>query len=406
MFFRSTKRPTEKGLLLVVGLDATALAVSAYDAGYRTHVVDFFGDLEIRSVAEKSLSLIRQIPFQSCGRVSEFFSAELMLELVQKMSKDYSYDGILLSSGLEDSPEVLGELNDIAPILGNTPEAIANVRNRRHFLEMLGRHGVLHPRTRYVSSPAEATAAAKELGYPVVVKSKVGFGGANVRLIGNEKELAGCANGTVLVQEYVKGVAASASLLATQGRSMTLTINQQLLGLSSLGSSETFGYCGNLVPIELHEIVISECKKVSESVVEVFGLEGSNGIDFVIDDSGKPWVIEVNPRFQGTLECVEGILDINLVEAHLNACMNHRLPILRKTHGYCVRLVLYGRERSKIPDLRLFPAVRDTPVPNVIVEKGEPICSIVMKGDSAAPTILRGFEAAEAVYSSLHQCKG
>lgn len=406
MFFRSKKRSSEKGLLLVVGLDATALAVSAHNAGYRIHVVDFFGDLETKSVAEKSLSLIKQIPFQSCGRVSEFFSAELLLELVQKMSKDYSYDGILLSSGLEDSPEVLGELNDIAPILGNTPEAIANVRNRRHFPEILSRHGVLHPTTRYVSSPAEATAAAEELGYPVVVKSNIGFGGANVLLIGNEKELAACSSGTILVQEYVRGVAASTSLLATRGRTMTLTINQQLLGLSYLGSSRTFGYCGNLVPLELHKLLISECKKVSERVVEVFGLEGSNGIDFVIDDSGRPWVIEVNPRFQGTLECVEGILGINLVEVHLNACMNHKLPVLGRTCGYCVRLVLYGRERSRIPDLRPFPEVRDTSVPNVIVEKGEPLCSIVVKGDSSRSTLLRGFEAAEAVYSSLSQNKG
>ena len=390
--------------MLVVGLDVAALVASAHNAGYRVQVADFFGDLDVRAVADRSLSLIRQVPGQSCGWIKDVFSEETLVDLARRMAKDCSFDGILLSSGLEDYPDALEALEDVAPILGNSPEVISRVRDRRRFFETLERHGIPHPRTCLVSDLAEAARAARELRYPVVLKPVAGFGGTGVRLVRNEEELAHTihAGEDVLVQEYVEGVAASASFMATRTRSVTLTVNRQLLGVHSLGSPEAFSYCGNVVPHDTSETVLSRCRDVSARVAEAFGLVGSNGVDLVIDDSGLPWVIEVNPRFQGTLECVERVLDINLVEVHIETCREGRLPVLGRWNGYCVRLVLYGRGRSAVPDLRLFPEARDIPVPGVIVEKDEPLCSVVVEGDSSGSALLRGFEVAETVYSSLY----
>ena len=400
-------RLNTKGVLLVVGLDVASLATSAYKAGYSVHVVDLFGDLDVQAVAERYLSLISQVPGRSCGWVKEAFSEEALVGLAQKMGRDCSYEGILISSGLEDSPDALEALHDIAPILGNGPEVIARVRSRRLFFESLERHDILHPRTSIVSNPNEAARAAKELGYPVVVKPVAGFGGTGVRLVRNETELMGAVptEDDALVQEYVEGVAASASFMATRTRSVALTVNRQLLGIPSLGSPDAFSYCGNIVPLDTSETVLSRCVDVSARVVEAFGLVGSNGVDLVIDGSWRPWVIEVNPRFQGTLECVERVLGVNLVEAHIEACRGGQLLILGRREGYCVRLILYGRGCSAVPDLRMFPEVRDIPVPGVLVEKGEPLCSVVVKGESSGSTLLRGFEVAEAVYSSLYPCE-
>ena len=404
---QSPKRPDVEGVLLVMGLDVAALVASAHNAGYRVQVADFFGDLDVQAVAERSLSLMRQVPGRSCGWVREAFSEEALVDLARRMARDCSFDGILLSSGLEDAPDALEKLEDVAPILGNAPEAITRVRDKRRFFEWLERHDILHPRMQIVSGPTEAARVARELGYPVVVKSMVGFGGANVRLTRNEEELAHSiqAEGDILVQEYVEGVAASTSVIAAHGRSVTLTVNRQLLGLPSLGSPEAFSYCGNVVPLDASEVVLSRCVDVSARVAEAFGLVGSNGIDLVIDGAGRTWVIEVNPRFQGTLECVERVLGINLVEAHIDACREGRLPVLGRREGYCVRLILYGRGRSSVPDLRVFPEARDVPVPGVIVERGEPLCSVVVEGDSSGSALLRGFEVTEAIYSSLSRCE-
>lgn len=403
---RLARRSGERGLLLVVGVDASALAVSAHRAGYRVHVVDVFGDVECRAVAERSLSIVEQVQGRSCGLFEAVFSPEALVNLAEEMARDSSYDGVILSSGLEDSPESLSRLEDIAPLLGNTRQAISGVRDRKRFHESLTRLGIHSPMTLSASNTVEAIKAAQQLGYPVVLKPNVGFGGANIHLVLNEEELVRTAekrNEGFLVQQYVEGLTASTSLIATQSRSVVVSVSRQLVGVASLGAPGTFAYCGNIVPLDDSETVNSRCKKVSEKVVEAFGLVGSNGVDLVIDHSGQPWVIEVNPRFQGTLECVETVLGANLVEAHL-ASLKNRLPKLGKAKGYCVRLILYCRAPSLVPDLRQFSWVRDIPLPGVIVEKNEPLCSVIATGDRAGPVLLKSAELGEAVYSSLQRC--
>jgi predicted ATP-grasp superfamily ATP-dependent carboligase len=396
----------ERGLLLVIGVDASALAVSAHRAGYRVHVVDAFGDLDCRAVAERSLSIVEQVRGRSCGLFEAVFSPEALVNLAEKMGRDNSYDGVILSSGLEDSPESLSRLEDVVPIVGNTQQAISKVRDRKQFHESLTRFGIHSPMTLGASNAAEAKRAAQQLEYPVVVKPNVGFGGTNIHLVLNEEELVRTVekrNDGFLVQRYVEGMTASTSLIATRKRSVALTVNRQLQGIASLGAPGTFAYCGNMVPLDDSETVNSRCRRISEKVVEAFGLVGSNGVDMVIDHSGQPWVIEVNPRFQGTLECVETVLGANLVEAHLAACLKNRLPKLGKANGYCVRLILYCREPSLVPDLRQLPWVRDIPLPGVIVERNEPLCSVIATGDRAGPVLLKSAEQGEAVYSSLQR---
>jgi len=401
------RKSGERGLLLVVGVDASALAVSAHRAGYRVHVVDVFGDVECRAVAERSLSIVKQVRGRSCGIFEAVFSPEALVSLAEEMARDSSYDGVILSSGLEDSPESLSRLEDIAPLLGNSRQAISRVRDRKRFHESLTRLGINSPMTLSASNTVEAKKAAQQLGYPVVLKPNVGFGGANIHLVLNEEELVRTAekrHDGFLVQQYVEGLTASTSLIATQSRSVVVSVSRQLVGVPSLGAPGTFAYCGNIVPLDDSETVNSRCRKVSEKVVEAFGLVGSNGVDLVIDHSGQPWVIEVNPRFQGTLECVETVLGANLVEAHVAASLKNRFPRLSKAKGYCVRLILYCRAPSLVPDLRQFPWVRDIPLPGVIVERNEPLCSVIATGDMAGKALLKSVELGEGVYSSLQRC--
>jgi len=54
---------------------------------------------------------------------------------------------------------------------------------------------------------------------------------------------------------------------------------------------------------------------LAEELVLEFKLLGSNGVDFLASKKG-PVVLEINPRFQGSLDTVEKAMNINLFEAH------------------------------------------------------------------------------------------
>jgi predicted ATP-grasp superfamily ATP-dependent carboligase len=394
--------------LLVVGLDLTAIAASARRAGYKVYSVDFFGDVDLRLLCEESLSIIRQQVGKSCGLVARDFNVDLLLQLVKTLLQRRGVDGVVFGSGVEDAPLALEEIHGMAPVIGNTPEVLARVRNPITFFQGLHQLGVSYPQTAVIHTFDEARTHAKDLGYPVVLKPGTGFGGVEVQWIAGEEALEEAFDTAIakssgyLVQEYIPGVPASVSLLSTSEDVATLSVNEQLLGVRRLGMWRPFGYCGNIVPLSSSMQVLKTCSTVAEKIVSHFGLVGSNGIDVVVSREGTPFVIEVNPRFQGTLECVERVCGVNMVKAHVEACVDRRL--LRKTtasRGCCTRLILYSPRRVVVPDLRAFGEVRDIPLIGAVVEEGEPVCSIAAEGATQEASLRKGWRVMEAIFNTF-----
>ncbi|MEA2089327.1 MAG: ATP-grasp domain-containing protein [Thermoproteota archaeon] len=395
--------------VLVVGIDVVPIAVSAKNAGYEVYAADYFGDQDLQLVCRESHSILHQKKGKTCGRLSKDFNAEKLLQLAKSLIKRNPIDAALLASGLEDHPEILSELHRMVPIVGNRPDIIRRVRDKTKFFNELARLGVPHPETATVEGLKEAKKEARDIGYPVMVKPSRGFGGTGVRKAQNSNELkevfqeVSLLDEEVLIQEYISGTPASASLVSSTNEAVILTLNEQLLGMSELGQRAPFGYCGNIVPLLADKKVKDKCERITEKTVTHFSLVGSNGVDLVISKEGTPYVVEVNPRFQGTLECVERVSNLNLVEAHVNACVHGVLPKkMKKNSFFCTRLVLFATSRSAISDLSGFEAVKDVPFPGVIIEGGEPLCSIVADGENRASSLKNAKRIAESVYETLH----
>jgi len=386
-----------------------SIANSAKEAGYRIYAADYFGDIDLRRVCSGCEAIIEQKRGKSYGKMEIKFKPEAFLKMVKSLLQKYEIDAILLSSGLDDSSNVLHKLNDFVPILGNSPEVIERVRKKLGFFKELKRLGIAHPETAIVKSVDEAKAAAVEIGYPIIVKPVRGLGGVGIRTAQNPKEIesaffeASLVSKDLLVQKFINGIHASVSFLATDKAVKVLTLNEQLLGLRFLFQQEPFGYCGNIVPVYFANSTLEICKAITEKIASHFGLKGSNGIDLVIPEKGRPHVVEVNPRFQGTLECVERVLRINLVKSHIDACLHSSLPTIKeKTSTFCTRLILYAPKRIVAPDLTVFREVRDVPVPGTIIEKGEPLCSIIASENSRWSSLRKAKRMAKKIYRILH----
>jgi len=367
--------------------------------------VDFFGDLDLREACFESLSLAEQVQGDAFPRFNDQYDPRALVSLAEELTSRERIDGILLSSGLEDFPDLLSELAEQAPIIGNSPETINGVRDRSRFFDELKHLRVRFPITEFASDLFEAKSKAKDIGYPVVMKPSVGFGGVGIRAVETKNKVedafreASRHSETVLIQELIRGEHASSSVISTEHEARALTVNEQILGSTELGQVEPFGYCGNVVPLSTLDS-IECCRSVAENVVSHFGLVGSNGVDFVIS-GGTPFVIEVNPRFQGTLECVERVLGINLVETHIDACIESLIPHALEATCFCTRLILFAPFRCIIPDLTSLAYVRDIPLPNIIIQRGEPVCSILSEDKSREASLSKAFSRAREVKSRL-----
>jgi predicted ATP-grasp superfamily ATP-dependent carboligase len=182
-------------------------------------------------------------------------------------------------------------------VLGSSAAAIHRASDKGRLPHRLARCGLRHPVTRVLGPRADPAAQAREIGYPVVVKPMCGAGCIGVCLARDARELSravhaarrGSRTGPLLLQRYVPGVAASASLLCDGRRAVALSVNAQ-----SVRTGRTVSYHGGRTPLD-HPLAKEAMNAALRACEALPGLRGYVGVDLVLAES-EIVVIEVNPR--------------------------------------------------------------------------------------------------------------
>jgi predicted ATP-grasp superfamily ATP-dependent carboligase len=183
-------------------------------------------------------------------------------------------------------------------VLGTEAAAIRVAADKQCLPRRLRRCRVPHPRTRVVRPGVPLSRLARDLGYPIVVKPRRGAGCEGVRIARNERELraaigsrraAAAPRAGILLQEYVRGVDASVSLISDGCRAVALAINAQ-----TIRSGRTLSYLGGRTPLD-HPLASRAIDAAVRACEALPGLRGYVGVDLVLTDSNAV-VIEVNPR--------------------------------------------------------------------------------------------------------------
>lgn len=354
--------------MLIVGIHTRPAVVSAKKLGLTVYSVDYFGDVDLKEKADIARSIIKQKPYESMGKIAENYSDERLIELAKNLEADCT----ILTSTLD-----LKKKN----IIGNKPRKMKKIKDKVYQLEKVRKLGIKIPKSETVKDKKEIEEIAKNLGFPVVLKPIRGDGGREVMLLKGFSDIPEI-DGKFIIQEYVKGEPISVSTLSTRDESKALSTSRQILG-SALLNQKGFAYCGNIIPYHSNKELFDTAEKISRA----FKVLGWNGVDFV---AGEDYVfMEINPRFQGTFDCIEKAYGINLIDAHIKACEGElmHIPDLK---NYSVRMTLYAKERSIVTG-NLRNISYDVPCRHAIVEEGEPITTVI----SVAPTQKKAIEIAE-----------
>jgi len=157
---------------------------------------------------------------------------------------------------------------------------------------------------------------------------------------------------TVVIQDYLEGIPSSVSLLSTKKEALSVAVNEQLIWIPWL-SRLPFAYCGNITPFRNEQA--DEMEAFAEELILDFKLLGSNGVDFLITETG-PIVLEINPRFQGSLDTVEKAMNINLFEAHVDCFKG--VPSKPKARCFAARGIIYS-DRELFIDRQLLEVILD-----------------------------------------------
>lgn len=319
--------------LLVVGQNVRNVAESARKAGHEVYALTKYDDLDLRG----------------CAKV---IGCDIDAKKVDELAESLNAK-VILSSGYED-------LRVKSEILGTDPRIARKILNKIKFYKKLERAGIPIPEL-------------KKDGR-CIIKPIRGGGGLGVRL--NDGRVKGFVS-----QEYIRGTPCSVSLMVTdRGEVKPISVNRILVGLKEM-NAKGFTYCGNVTPL-----ITSKVIDVAVDVVELFDVLGSVGVDFILAD--KPYVLEMNPRFQGSLDSVEMSLDVNLFELHLKACEGKSFDVPKPKRFACRSIVFADRDVLVRRDLR-YEFLADVPKVGDFIRAGSPIASILATSNSESDLFLK-----------------
>jgi hypothetical protein len=368
--------------ILVVGTNTRPVACSAKKMGNTVYSVDYFCTSDLVKCSDYLRCILSQLPFESCGNYAEKYSPNLLHEYAYEVVDDVDY--ILCSSGA--IPEKFPE----SKIIGN--KKIGHVEDKYKLYNFL-KNKFNVPETFPVSSYEEASEIVNSNhDKKFIVKPIIGAGGKDIRRF--EETTKNSDFSRFMLQEVIEGESISASVLSTKRKAKTILTSKQLIGDGQLGQPDEFAYCGNITPHTDNP----EIKKLAEDIIMELSLIGSNGVD-MIDTGDEIYVIEANPRFQGTLECAEEVLGINMFDAHFKAS-NGTLIDVPEPQGYAVKMVVFAEWRSIAGDLN-FKGVYDIPEKNVIIEKDEPAATVVASGRTFDDAVNNAQHIVNKVYDTL-----
>ena len=300
----------------IVGASARAAAGSAARAGFAVRACDLYADRDLQLAAS---SACRCAPYPEA--VPTF--------LAEQPDTPWLYTG-----ALENAPKIVDEGATRAPCWGVTGAALRRIRSPTRLFEILHAAGFSVPETRATPPQDAERHAAVWLRKPF--RSAGGAGIA--RYVDSGQEVEGA-----YFQRHIAGEPRSVLYCGDTTGCRVLGSTWQLVGADWLGARD-FAWCGNVGPCSWQEPASAELARLGELVWREFDLRGLFGIDVIADTAGRRFtVLEINPRYCGSVEIVELTSGIPALAAHAGAFEDRRPAPLAATvaPGIVGKAILY-----------------------------------------------------------------
>ncbi|RAP49479.1 MAG: hypothetical protein BZ133_07710 [Methanosphaera sp. SHI613] len=353
-----------------MGSNTRALSKSLKQLGYTIYATSFFNLIDQRDYVDKLI-------------VPDNFSA-FDMDILVDVALDYvnEVDYIICSSDVDVTKFPKSK------VIGNYD--VDAINNKYKLYKRLHKN-FLMPETFKLNGLDEALEIANSSDKRYIVKPIYGSGGVDISWLGEDSYV----DDSFLLQEYIDGNSISSSFLSyPEGDIDMITTSDQIIGSKRLNAT-SFLYCGNVTPLVNYSEKINN---VSSKISRMYNLVGCNGVDFVMKDNNV-YVIEVNPRIQGTFENIETSFGFNLAEAHINSCNNLRVNIPH-VKNFSVKLIPYSFKDAYY-DLSNISNIHDVSDVNNLIKNTHPICTILTSDQILENAMIKAEMLQKRVYDSI-----
>ncbi len=277
------------------------------------HAVFALKELGIETIMVNSNPETVSTDYDTADRLYfEPLTFEHVISVIDEERKSGELLGVIVQFGGQTPLKLAVPLEEAGVrVLGTSADAIDRAEDRERFEKLLKKLGVLRPEARIVRSVEEALVAARDIGFPVLVRPSYVLGGRAMMVCLDEGELrtyAGVAMHaareagaqTLLIDQFLKNAIEVDVDCVADGKRVVIGGVMQHVEEAGIHSGDSASV---LPPHSLPPDVVAEVEGVVRRIALELGIVGLMNVQLAVKDR-KVFVIEVNPRASRTVPFV------------------------------------------------------------------------------------------------------
>jgi propionyl-CoA carboxylase alpha chain len=239
--------------------------------------------------------------------------------------------------------------------VGPPPEAIEAMGSKLAAKQLMSSHGVPVLPGGTVGEPADVLALAAELGWPLLLKAAFGGGGRGMRALSGPDGLEAIVEST---RREAEGAFGDGTLFAERLVVAPRHIEVQVLADAHGGVVHLFERECSIQ--RRYQKVVEECPspavdpelraalgEAAVSAARAIGYQGAGTVEFVVDERGGFFFLEVNTRLQVEHPVTEAVTGLDLVALQLLVAEGGVLPpevLGAEIRGHAIEARLYAED--------------------------------------------------------------
>jgi acetyl-CoA carboxylase, biotin carboxylase subunit len=249
------------------------------------------------------------------------------------------------------------EDNDLA-FIGPRPETIEVMGDKVRAKATMAAAGLpLVPGSEGAAGLADARRLAAEIGFPLLLKAAAGGGGRGMRLVGSDAELdsafrtaaaeaeAAFSDGSLYVEKAIVGARHVEIQVLGDGAGGVLTLGERDCSIQRRHQKLVEESPSPAVTPELR----AEMEAAAAGASEVLSYRGAGTLEFLLDDGGRFYFIEMNTRLQVEHPVTELVTGIDLARAQIAIAAGEGLPLTGRAElaGHAIELRINAEDPSR-----------------------------------------------------------